>query len=140
MNKTISKNMYKSILIYRYADLLRKTLKADFLELNNDNIKKIIKIIYESKFFSEIILSYDDDRLLKTFKYFAEKRKCIFNIISSFNKDHDLSYNFELMNLYVEYIIFFANIKSNLDVYNFYGELLINIRKYPLLYPEFILN
>ena len=69
MNKIISKNMYKSILIYRYADLLRKTLKPDFLELNNDNIKKILKIIYESKFLSEIILSYDDDRILKTFYY-----------------------------------------------------------------------
>jgi len=131
--------MYKSILIYRYADLLRKTLKADFLEKNNDNIKNIIKIIYESKLFSEIILSYDDEKILKIFKYFAEKRKCIFNILSKFNIDHNLSYNVYIMNLYVEYIIFFATITSNEDVYNYYGNLLLNIKKYPILYPEFFL-
>ena len=96
-----------------------------------------MKIIYYSKFLSEIILSFDDEKLLKIFKYFKEKRKCIFDIISKYNNDHSLSFNFEILNLYIEYIIFFANIKSDKDVYNFYNDLLINTTKYPLLYPEF---
>jgi len=129
--------MYKSIIIYRYTVLFRKTYKTEFLENNNDEIKKILRIIYYSKFLSEIILSFDDEKLLKIFKYFKEKRKCIFDIISKYNNDHSLSFNFEILNLYIEYIIFFANIKSNNDVYNFYNDLLINTTKYPLLYPEF---
>jgi len=126
--------MYKSIIIYRYTVLFRKTYKTEFLENNNDEIKKILRIIYYSKFLSEIILSFDDEKL---FKYFKEKRKCIFDIISKYNNDHSLSFNFEILNLYIEYIIFFANIKSDKDVYNFYNDLLINTTKYPLLYPEF---
>jgi len=129
--------MYKSIIIYRYTVLFRKTYKTEFLENNNDEIKKILRIIYYSKFLSEIILSFDDEKLLKIFKYFKEKRKCIFDIISKYNNDHSLSFNFEILNLYIEYIIFFANIKSDKDVYNFYNDLLINTTKYPLLYPEF---
>ena len=141
MNQNIDNN-YKKNLNKRYVFLLTKTFTKEFLEKNKIELYKIIKCINESKLLSEIMLTFDDSKLLKIFKYFTEKRKCIYEILTNFNNDHKLSFNFKIMNLYIEYIIFFANITSNEDVYNFYGNLLIKIRKYPLLYPEFsfILN
>lgn len=131
------KHNLKINIIYRYVNLLTKTLSKEFLDINRLELYKVIKCIYDSIFLTDIIYSYDDSKLLKIFKYFAEKRKCIFDILTKFNNDHNLSYNIYKMNLYVEYIIFFANITSNNDVYEYYGNLLLNIQKFPLLYPEF---
>jgi hypothetical protein len=135
----IENNRFKEHLINRLSYLLNKSLKEEFLNENRKEINRIIKIISNSKLLSEIILSYSDERLLLIFKFFAEKRKCIYEILINFNKEHKLNFNTERMNLYIEYIIFFAKITCNQDVYNFYGKLLNNIKKFPILYPDFFL-
>jgi hypothetical protein len=128
---------FRLIILYRYKELLSKTYSITFLELNKEQIYKVIKSICESKLLSELILTYNDDKFLKIFKYFVEKRKLIFEILTQFNTNHNLYFNFDKINLFVEYIIFFVNITCNNDVYNSYGILLKNIELCPLLYPEF---
>lgn len=128
---------FKLIILHRYKDLLSKTYSMKFLQINKEQIYKVIKNIYESKLLSELILSYNDEKFLKIFKYFVEKRKLIFEILTEFNTNHNLYFNFDKINLFVEYIIFFVNITCNNDVYNSYGILLKNIELCPLLYPEF---
>lgn len=128
---------FKLLIINRYGYILSKKFSKDFLQLNKEQLYKVIKNIYESKLLSELILTYNDEKFFKIFKYFVEKRKLIFQILTEFNNNHNLYFNFNKMNLFVEYIIFFVNITCNNDVYNSYGILLKNIELCPLLYPEF---
>ena len=135
---TFSTN-FKSLLIKKFGDILSKNFPKDFLVENKLYIYTILKNIYESKLISEIILSYDDEKLFKIFKYFAEKRKAILDILFNFNTKFKIDFNMNTMNKFIEYIIFFVNINCDNDVTIFYEDLLKNIKKYPLLYPEFIL-
>lgn len=133
----MAERSFKLIILNRYGSILSKTFSKNFLQMNKEQIYKVVKSIYESKLLSEFILTYNDEKILKIFKYFVEKRKLIFQILTDFNNKHNLYFNFDKMNLFVEYIIFYVNITCNNDVYNGYETLLRNIKLLPLLYPEF---
>ena len=102
-------NSLKLIIFNRYGSILSKTFSKKFLEMNKEQIYKVVKSIYESKLLSEFILTYNDEKFLKIFKYFVEKRKLIFQILTDFNNRHNLYFNLGKMNLFVEYIIFYIN-------------------------------
>jgi hypothetical protein len=142
MEISINNKNFRLVFISEFAVMLKSKLSNEYLNINKNEILKVLKQIYKSKFTTELIL-VSQEKLYKIFKFFVEKRKRIYCILESFNKHKKYIFKFEEMNLFIEYFIFFSNldfdddINIELELFILYEKLIFNITKYPLLYPEF---
>ena len=126
--------LYNKYLFLLYTEIRLETKSEikSIIKDKNNNIKeeviKSIKNICNSQVLPNLINLYDDKRLLEILKNFLLKRTCIYDIINNFNKKYNIhNINFDIMNKFVEYIIFNGECYDNDYIYNFYRNLLINI-------------